>query len=455
MTKIFPYLKQNKKKFQVLNARICADLVYLGWVFWLMVAGFLAISYLNISKYGLIYGLAYLPTLALLFAYRIGYVFFPKVRAQTIAWNEVISWVTFICVNGLIFSLVQNFPLEECLRNAPFLMALLITGSLSLFSSIAFITAKVALMFGLELMFMSFLGHNILNEYFTQAAIGGIFALAIAVFFYLLRAFQCYIELTASESLIHAYGQLKKLVLPHQLEMSRSGYNLEETMPIGSGEAGVICFDIQNSSSLAPGQLTQVMEGLEVKVKSILYESYSQNPLASNGYLINAMGDGLMCSVGYPLPYPEDRDLRSATLELAIRLTNAFKEVTNDMQLDRELWCSIGASYGELSSFYSNYGTLRFDLYGNTIVRATRYQDFRKVLKELIQSEGHYLVVDSVLVRDDIAATFQLQRFDLSEHNIRVRNDSSKDELYFVVDNNSSLEDYESIKKIETALKTH
>src|SRR5690606_3157489 len=48
----------------------------------------------------------------------------------------------------------------------------------------------------------------------------------------------------------HLYAQLSKLVYPHQLEMIKSGDQLENTMPVEKGRAIINVFDVQRSSEI-------------------------------------------------------------------------------------------------------------------------------------------------------------------------------------------------------------
>ena len=82
-------------------------------------------------------------------------------------------------------------------------------------------------------------------------------------------------ELRATRESMHAFGQLSKIVYPHQISQIKQGNVLETTMPQDYSEGCVICFDIAGSSkirhALAKDFMRQVFSRCyEVPMKTIM-----------------------------------------------------------------------------------------------------------------------------------------------------------------------------------------
>lgn len=425
-----------------MNERFSFDLILLSPIFWVISIGLLGISYLNYTKYGSDFGFYYFPPIALLFIFRYGSNFIAGFRQNGVFCIELLSWTYFASINLLIYQLLSIYPPEVCLKNAPFFLAVSATLIITATSSIHLIGVKVLIVMTLQIVLVYFTSSAILYDYGSQIYIGGLLGTFITLGFYLTRAFQCYLELSSTESIVHAYEQLKKMVLPHQTEMIRAGYNLEETMPIGQEEAGVICFDIQQSSILPTDVLTNLMKKLESKLSKILLYSYTTNPLAGSGFMINAMGDGFICSVGFPLASTETegKNLYDATLKTAFQFLEAFNDIASQVDSKKPIRCSIGVSFGEIKSYYSHFFNSRYELYGAGIVKATRYQEFRKKLKPVLGVDANYVIVDSEIVNEENQEIFCLELFDLTSHQLTIRNDSTKTVVYFHLDKTQQLQ---------------
>jgi hypothetical protein len=98
----------------------------------------------------------------------------------------------------------------------------------------------------------------------------------------------------------HSYQQMEKVFYHHQIQLIESGKSLEQTMPTGASQACVICFDIFQSSSIRHEHVKIFFSNIFTRCHEIMSENYDPNSLRANAYRIKEMGDGFLCSVGYP-----------------------------------------------------------------------------------------------------------------------------------------------------------
>ena len=115
--------------------------------------------------------------------------------------------------------------------------------------------------------------------------------------------FHFYFNFVNGASKIHAYQQMGKLLYRHQIVGYRSGPTLEETMPVGTSKAAVISFDVQNSAALGHGRSHEFFESINKKSYELMIGHYEVETRSSDAFLIKEMGDGFLCSVGFPFPY--------------------------------------------------------------------------------------------------------------------------------------------------------
>ncbi len=178
----------------------------------------------------------------------------------------------------------------------------------------------------------------------------------------------------------HAFSQLEKMVYPHQLEAMRAGKQLEETMPLGSSDAYVLCIDLINSSQQDPHQLKNFVREFFSDCQRAMDEGYSSHPLNAHGFRLKEMGDGFLCSVGFPFAIPTGQRASSIALALALRFQKDFliRLASFSGNAQHPIGLSIGIAYGPLEGYFTLAGTRLYDLFGRGIVLATRYENLRK-----------------------------------------------------------------------------
>jgi class 3 adenylate cyclase len=176
----------------------------------------------------------------------------------------------------------------------------------------------------------------------------------------------------------HAFSQLEKMVYPHQMEKMKQGGILETTMPHASGEAVVICLDIIASTSSQIEDLPNFLRRFFDRCGHLMNNDYQGDPLSALGFRIKEMGDGFLCAVGFPFQTPPGRVNHEVALQLAFGFLNAFDEEFSDTPSESRTYCSIGIARGLIQGFFTVSGIRSYELFGDGIVLATRYESLRK-----------------------------------------------------------------------------
>jgi class 3 adenylate cyclase len=229
----------------------------------------------------------------------------------------------------------------------------------------------------------------------------------------------------------HAFNQLKKVFYPHQIEQIKAGRELEDTMPTGRGKACVINFDIIGSSKLPPSLAKSFIEASIKGCVSIINESYDAETLQSTGYRIKEVGDGFLCSVGYPFKTPNETDAVELSLDLALRFVSIFQSHVDALQNQYPVYCSIGVARDYLEGYFPKVGTIEYDVFGRAIILATRYQSFRKQLFPNTVP-GHIITVhERIFDRLPISLQQIFTKLDLRKEHMSIRDDLNANVVYY------------------------
>ncbi|MFW7379784.1 MAG: 7TM diverse intracellular signaling domain-containing protein [Oligoflexus sp.] len=190
----------------------------------------------------------------------------------------------------------------------------------------------------------------------------------------------------------HLLSQLQNLVYPHQVQIIKNNRTINETMPLSSAKACVIAFDIQNSSLIGHSQHAEFFANVIKACYSYMNLNYDEHKLSANAYMIKEMGDGFICSIGFPFR------CEGSVFAKAIELTEKFVSIINQESKsyfpDRQVYCGMGVAYSDVTGFFPKAGLQYYDLYGDAIVKAKRYEEFRKVLqKHLSLPESNITII--------------------------------------------------------------
>ncbi|HYX35204.1 MAG TPA: 7TM diverse intracellular signaling domain-containing protein [Oligoflexus sp.] len=228
----------------------------------------------------------------------------------------------------------------------------------------------------------------------------------------------------------HSYDQLMKVFYPHQLSMIKSGYQLEQTMPTHAGEACVISFDIMSSSRIQHEKAKDFFRSVFRRCNEIMMEGYDGLELRAGAYRIKELGDGFLCSVGYPFRSPHG-SIAQGAYELALKFHDVFQQEARHFQLLEPVHCGIGIAMDSIAGFYPETGAREYDLYGRAIVLATRYEGMRKVLLKNAVPESILILQDQVHKNLDSILQGDFNVFDLQAHNEVVRDDPKARQVYY------------------------
>jgi class 3 adenylate cyclase len=229
----------------------------------------------------------------------------------------------------------------------------------------------------------------------------------------------------------HLLSQLRKIVYPHQLKMMSEGTELEATMPTVSAEACVISFDIVGSSKIQHEKAKEFFRSVFLRCNEMMMGGYDGESLKADAYRIKEMGDGFLCSVGYPFRSKTGYMAKDA-IELSIKFHEVFREEVERLGYREPIHCGIGIALDHITGFYPESGTKEYDLYGKAIILATRYEGMRKILFRE-GTGGSYLIVQErvyMSLREEEARNFTT--VNLEEAGIVVRDDPSAKRLHYM-----------------------
>ena len=177
----------------------------------------------------------------------------------------------------------------------------------------------------------------------------------------------------------HLYNQLSKLVYSHQLEMIKHGEELEATMPLKEGKAIVSVFDVQRSTEIKHEKTQEFFMNVFESFLVICMRGYEHNPLRSRAFRLKETGDGYISTVGYPFLPTEARSLADSAVSTALTMLDAFNKEVEKFNYSRPIKASIGLAYNSIQGTFQSAGIRSYDLYGEAIIQAAKYEELRKI----------------------------------------------------------------------------
>jgi tetratricopeptide (TPR) repeat protein len=227
----------------------------------------------------------------------------------------------------------------------------------------------------------------------------------------------------------HTLGQLQKLVFEHQVAMIDQGTLLEGTMPVGEAEACVLCFDIIRSTKIEPSVAKPFFQDLFSSCHAIMMEHYQPEGLVASAYRIKEMGDGFLCSIGFPFRCPEDCIL-TFSVQLAERFHQAFVQARSRYGLDHGVECAMGLAHGTVEAYFPKSGVKNYDLFGRALVMATRYESMRKHLFPAVEGSSFLIIPWAVYERLSPTLQARFATVDLRAAGLKVRDDDQATHLF-------------------------
>jgi class 3 adenylate cyclase len=229
----------------------------------------------------------------------------------------------------------------------------------------------------------------------------------------------------------HYVSQMKKVFHSHQLTMMENGSVLEDTMPTGPAEACVIAFDVASSSKIGHVENHEFFESVMKKCQELMNQNYDPDKLIGNAFRIKEMGDGFLCSVGFPFKCHGSGSTEASAYNLALNFVKLFAEEVKKHFGHEHFYCGVGIAKGPVVGYFPKSGTKEYDLFGNGIIHATRYESVRKEI--LKGQEVKNIIVLQAAVFDGLSEEEKslFTMIDLEKSLVRIRDDDRAKALYY------------------------
>ncbi len=143
------------------------------------------------------------------------------------------------------------------------------------------------------------------------------------------------------------------------------------------------------------------------------------------------MGDGFLCSVGFP--FAVQGSLLENSLALAESFISIFDNEAKKYFPDKNVYCGIGMAYGDVCGYFPKTGLKHYDLYGETIIKATRYEAMRKIIFEQGRVPQGNIMILQEDVFGNLASGYQDGFMEYQLDQYRVRDDPNAEKLYYKV----------------------
>jgi class 3 adenylate cyclase len=233
-----------------------------------------------------------------------------------------------------------------------------------------------------------YLGSNVIQV--IQGYMGGII---VSWLFFSRIQTRFYYRSIDADTRQHLYKQLSKLVYPHQLARIKAGDQLEETMPVARGDAIVNVFDVQGSSNIKHERKQAFFLEVFRAFSQICMMGYQHNPLSSRAFRLKEIGDGFISSVGYPFMTKKQDELADHAIETALLMFRAFNLEVEKFAYTEPIKAAMGLACNEVQGTFQSSGIRAYDLFGDALVQAYRYEELRKspVIADILREHAEQL----------------------------------------------------------------
>jgi class 3 adenylate cyclase len=232
--------------------------------------------------------------------------------------------------------------------------------------------------------------------------------------------------------LSHLSHELSKIVPLHVIPLLRSGTELEACMPVGEHEAVVLVFDVVGSTKVNHPDFRKALDLCMARFFEAINHGYHAERLEATGYRIKEMGDGMICTVGFPFAVPNGEEADMVALRLAERMCAIFHEEMARLTLPEPLFCGIGLARGPVEGFFPRAGQKQYDLRGAPLTLATRYEAMRNPVYRQFGRKGSVIFIhDAVYQKLKVADQQGFQRWDPSLPGQAIRDDDKASQAWF------------------------
>ncbi len=232
--------------------------------------------------------------------------------------------------------------------------------------------------------------------------------------------------------LSHLSHELSKIVPQHVIALLRSGTELERCMPTGEHEAVVLVFDVVGSTRVTDPGFRKALDHSMARFFDAIHQDYDADRLEATGYRIKEMGDGMICTIGFPFQVPHGEKPDHVALRLAERMCRIFHEEMSRLQTAQPIYCGIGLARGLVEGFFPRAGQKQYDLRGAPLTLATRYEAMRNPVYRKLGQQGSVIFIhDDVYQRLRATDQSEFQRWDTSLPGQRIRDDENASQAWF------------------------
>ena len=163
----------------------------------------------------------------------------------------------------------------------------------------------------------------------------------------------------------------------------------------------------------------------------LMNQNYKLANLSSNAYRIKEMGDGFLCSVGFPFRLPQDTSMEQSAYQLALDFIQIFQEQVLAHFSHNEYFCSIGIARGSIEGYFPKSGIKEYDLFGEGIIHATRYENMRKKIVMDSPQRNILILQESVYIGLSELDRSEFHTLELTKNGLVVRDDPTAAKLYY------------------------
>jgi hypothetical protein len=310
------------------------------------------------------------------------------------------------------------------------------TYRVTLIRNICFTVAMIALIYLID---AQYLAENVMQ------VIQGFMAGTIFSWLFFARVqTRFYYKSTDADTRQHLYRQLSKLVYPHQLEMIKSGDELENTMPVEKGLAIINVFDVQRSSEIRHERTKSFYLDVFRAFSQICMHGYQHNPLKSRAFRLKETGDGFISSIGYPFLSDDSESLADHSIDTALIMFKAFNEEVKHFGYTRPIKGVMGLAYNSVQGTFQSSGIKSYDLFGEALIQAYRYEEIRKdpVVQQIMRGRAHELglehynlLIIQEVVYNSLKSEYKtmFSSIDLKAISMQIRQDISAEYVYYHV----------------------
>ncbi|WP_176736701.1 7TM diverse intracellular signaling domain-containing protein [Oligoflexus tunisiensis] len=236
----------------------------------------------------------------------------------------------------------------------------------------------------------------------------------------------------AFDVLSHLTQELSKIVPLHVIPLLRAGTRLEKCMPTIEQEAVVLVFDVVGSSKVKHPDFRKALDTCMGRFFDAINHDYDAERLEATGYRVKEMGDGMICTVGFPFRVPQGKAPDTVALRLAQRMCAIFHEEMARLDTPEPVYCGIGLARGRVEGFFPRSGQKQYDLRGAPLTLATRYEAMRNPVYRRFGKQGSVIFIHDAVYQNLAAADkMGFQRWDTSLPGQAIRDDEKASQAWF------------------------